>query len=61
MADKNHLAQHLTGDTVAFVLEKTPEGAEFDIVPADGSTWEVGESLRQIMAGLNSFMREAEG
>ena len=57
MSDKNFISQHLTGDTVAFVLEKTPDGVEFDIVPADGSTWEVGESLRQIQSGLASFLR----
>ncbi|WIC88946.1 hypothetical protein SEA_SHAGRAT_78 [Rhodococcus phage Shagrat] len=60
MADKGYIAQHLTGDTAAFVLEKTDEGVEFDIVTADGSTWEVGEALRQVMSGLNSFMRAQE-
>lgn len=61
MADKSNLAQHLTGDTVALVLEKTPEGVEFDIVPADANhTWEIGEALRHVMIGLSDFLHETE-
>lgn len=63
MADHSHIAEHLTGDTVAFVMEKLPDGTvDFGIIPAnDEHTWAAEEALQQVLRGLTEFVREENG
>jgi len=63
MADHSHISAHLTGDTVALIMEKLPDGSvDFGIVPADGGhTWAAEEAFQQVLRGLTEFIREENG
>lgn len=61
MASNAHIAEHLSGDTVAFVLQRRPDGmVDFDVVPTAESTWQVGQAMKVLLNGMRDFLGSPE-